>query len=88
MEIVVDPDVHPGRQFRWNCEERKEPMIASGEAVLLGDVGATNARFAVLFDGIVGTIEWIEVAHHLTFDGAVKTFCNRMVAITASPMQC
>jgi glucokinase len=41
---------------------------------LLGDVGATNARFAVLFDGMVGTIEWIEVAHHPTFDGAVKDF--------------
>jgi glucokinase len=25
-------------------------MIAADEAVLLGDVGATNARFAVLFD--------------------------------------
>jgi len=71
---VVDPDVDPPRQFRWNYGEHKEPMIASGEAVLLGDVGATNARFAVLFDGMVGTIKWIEVAHHSTFDGAVKDF--------------
>jgi glucokinase len=55
-------------------EERKEPMIASREAVLLGDIGATNARFAVLIDGMLGPIEWIEVAHHPTFDGAVKDF--------------
>jgi glucokinase len=55
-------------------EERKEPMIASREAVLLGDIGATNARFAVLIDGMLGPIEWIEVAHHPTFDGAVKHF--------------
>jgi glucokinase len=49
-------------------------MIASREAVLLGDIGATNARFAVLIDGMLGPIEWIEVAHHPTFDGAVKHF--------------
>ena len=28
-------------------------MIAAGEAVLLGDVGATNARFPVLFDEVL-----------------------------------
>jgi glucokinase len=49
-------------------------MIASGEAVLLGDVGATNARFAVLFDEMLGPIEWIEVANHPKFDDAVKDF--------------
>jgi hypothetical protein len=49
-------------------------MIAAGEAVLLGDVGATNARFAVLFDEMLGPIERIEVASHPTFDGAVKDF--------------
>ena len=49
-------------------------MIASGEAVLLGDVGATNARFAVLFDEMLGPIEWIEVGDHPTFDGALKHF--------------
>jgi glucokinase len=49
-------------------------MIAPREAVLLGDIGATNARFAVLIDGMLGPIEWIEVAHHPTFDGAVKHF--------------
>jgi glucokinase len=49
-------------------------MIAAGEAILLGDVGATNARFAVLIDGMLGPIEWIEVANHPTFDGALKAF--------------
>jgi glucokinase len=49
-------------------------MIGPGEAVLLGDVGATHARFAVLFDEMLGSIEWIEVAHYPTFDGAVKHF--------------
>ena len=49
-------------------------MIAAGEAVLLGDVGATNARFAVHFDEMLGPIEWIEVADHPTFDGALKHF--------------
>jgi glucokinase len=64
----------PPSQFSRNVEERKEPMIAAGEAVLLGDVGATNARFAVLFDEMLGPIEWTEVANHPRFDGAVKDF--------------
>jgi glucokinase len=55
-------------------EERKEPMAASAEAVLLGDVGATNARFAVLVDGVLGPIKWIEVAHHPTFGEAIQHF--------------
>jgi glucokinase len=49
-------------------------MAASAEAVLLGDVGATNARFAVLVDGVLGPIKWIEVAHHPTFGGAIQHF--------------
>jgi glucokinase len=71
---VVDPEADPPSPFSRNFEEHKEPMIAAGEAVLLGDVGATNARFAVLFDEMLGPIEWIEVADHPTFDGAVKDF--------------
>jgi glucokinase len=71
---VVDPESDPSRQFTRHFEEHKEPMIAAGEAVLLGDVGATNARFAVLFDEVLESIEWIGVADHPTFDGAVKDF--------------
>jgi glucokinase len=71
---VVDPEADPPNSFSRNCEERKEPMIAAGEAMLLGDVGATNARFAVLFDEMLGSIERIEVADHPTFDGALKHF--------------
>jgi glucokinase len=49
-------------------------MTASAEAVLLGDIGATNARFACLTGGVLGLIKWIEVAHHPTFDEAVQHF--------------
>jgi glucokinase len=49
-------------------------MTASAEAMLLGDVGATNARFAVLFDGVLGPIKWIEVSHHPIFGEAVEEF--------------
>jgi glucokinase len=49
-------------------------MTAPAEAVLLGDIGATNARFACLVDGALGPIKWIEVAHHPTFDEAVEHF--------------
>jgi glucokinase len=46
-------------------------MTASAEVVLLGDIGATNARFAVLADGVVGPITWIEVAHYPQFGDAI-----------------
>lgn len=49
-------------------------MAASAQAVLLGDVGATNARFAVLVDGVLGPIKWMEVARHPTFNEAIEHF--------------
>jgi glucokinase len=49
-------------------------MTASAEAVLVGDVGATNARFSLLIDGVLGPIEWIEVACHPTFGEAAEHF--------------
>jgi glucokinase len=49
-------------------------MTPSAQAVLLGDVGATNARFGVLVDGVLGPIKWIEVAQHPTFSDAVEHF--------------
>ena len=39
-------------------------MTAAAEIVLLGDIGATNARFALLANGAVGPITWIEVARY------------------------
>jgi glucokinase len=44
---------------------------AAGEAVLLGDIGATNARFALLAGGTLGPVAWIEVARHRSFADAV-----------------
>jgi glucokinase len=39
--------------------------------VLLGDVGATNARFAICVAGKVSPIEWIDVASHPHFSDAL-----------------
>jgi glucokinase len=44
---------------------------AREEIVLLGDIGATNARFALLAAGVLGPITWIEVASHPQFGDAV-----------------
>jgi glucokinase len=49
-------------------------MTASAEIVLLGDIGATNARFAVLADGVLGSVKWIEVARYPQFDDALEEF--------------
>jgi glucokinase len=46
-------------------------MAAPAPIVLLGDIGATNARFALLTDGTVGPLTWIEVARYPRFDEAV-----------------
>jgi hypothetical protein len=35
-------------------QERRVPKTASSEIVLLGDIGATNARFALLIEGVLG----------------------------------
>jgi len=42
--------------------------------VLLGDIGGTNARFAVLIDGELAKVEQVMVADHASFDAAVATF--------------
>jgi glucokinase len=49
-------------------------MTASSEIALLGDIGATNARFALLTEGVLGPIKWIEVARYPKFADAVEDF--------------
>ncbi len=46
-------------------------MKISAKIVLLGDIGATNARFAMLANGLVGPVTWIEVARYPQFHDAV-----------------
>jgi glucokinase len=46
-------------------------MSASAEIVLLGDIGATNARFAILTDGVLGQVTWIEVARYSQIGDAI-----------------
>jgi len=48
-----------------------EGQGAAGHAVLLGDIGATNARFALLTRGALGSVAWIEVAQYPNFEDAV-----------------
>jgi glucokinase len=47
-------------------------MTAFPEMVLLGDIGATNARFGLLTSGVLGPIKWIEVAGYPRFEDAVE----------------
>src|SRR5436853_7400842 len=47
------------------------------EHKLLGDIGATNARFALLAEGVLGPVEWLEVARYASFTDAVGTFLNQ-----------
>jgi glucokinase len=49
-------------------------MSLSGEHALLGDIGATNARFALLEDGVLGPIRSFEVAKFARFADALELF--------------
>jgi glucokinase len=52
-------------------------MSSSHEHLLLGDIGATNARLALLSDGVLGPISWFTVADFPRFTDAVDTFLER-----------
>jgi len=45
--------------------------------VLLGDIGGTNARFAVLIGGELAEVEQVMVADHPSFGAAIATFLAR-----------
>jgi glucokinase len=44
---------------------------------LLGDIGATNARMALLAKGMLGPIAWFEVARHSRFPDVVAEFLSQ-----------
>ena len=49
-------------------------MGRSHEHVLLGDIGATNARLAILSDGVLGPIKYFSVAEFPRFADVVNAF--------------
>jgi glucokinase len=48
----------------------------SHERILLGDIGATNARFALLTQGVLGPIEHLSVADFSRFADAISAFLD------------
>jgi glucokinase len=52
-------------------------MDFSLEHRLLGDIDATNVRFALLSNGVLGPIKWFTVAEFPRFTDAVKAFLDR-----------
>jgi glucokinase len=44
--------------------------------ILLGDIGATNARFAVLSNGILGTVRNFRVADFASFPDVIRAFSS------------
>jgi glucokinase len=53
-------------------------IFVTGQAIdqitLLGDIGATNARFAMLTAGVLGPVKWINVARYSQFADALEDF--------------
>lgn len=52
-------------------------MAFAREHLLLGDIGATNARFALVSNGALGPINWFAVAEFPRFADAVNAFLDR-----------
>jgi glucokinase len=53
--------------------------------VLLGDIGATNARFALLADGELGRVRTFNVADFARFDDVVAAFLETRPVKSAPP---
>jgi glucokinase len=49
-------------------------MLISPECILLGDIGATNARFALLANGVLGAVSTFEVAKFARFADVVAIY--------------
>ena len=49
------------------------------DQVLLADIGGTNARFALLNHGRIGTVEHVKVADYATAYEAIEVFLARQV---------
>jgi glucokinase len=62
----------------------QHPM--ADELVLLGDIGATNARLALFKDGALGPVEWMPAAEYAQFPDAVEAFLDKRgrPAVTAA----
>jgi glucokinase len=54
----------------------REAMPMQHEQTLLGDIGATNARFSLLANGALGPVTELEVARFARFPDAVADFLN------------
>lgn len=52
-------------------------MASPASCVLLGDIGGTNARFALVTNGRMGTVETLAVADYPDFDRALAAFLDR-----------
>jgi glucokinase len=57
---------------------------AARKHILLGDIGATNARFALLSDGVLGPVDCFSVADFVRFTDAVNAFLNARLREIAS----
>ena len=47
------------------------------DLVLLGDIGATNARLALFKNNVLGPVEWLTAAEYAQFPEAVQAFLGK-----------
>src|SRR5215469_14218344 len=71
-----DAGCNQTKERRLRVNRWRKPI--SEKNVLLGDIGATNARFAVLTEGRVGSVRTLEVARFPRFVEAVALVRNEL----------
>src|ERR1700730_617272 len=60
----------------WISSGKDQEDHMSAPHILLGDIGATNARFALLANGVLGPIQRFKVADYERFSDVVSAFLN------------
>ena len=60
-----------------SSKRHSTPAVSARLNVLLGDIGATNARFAALKDGRLSEVTSFAVANFRTFDEALRAFLDK-----------
>ena len=63
-------------------DEHSTENVGARSRILLGDIGATNARFAELADGRLGEMKSFEVARFRTFEDVVAAFLAKANSTT------
>ncbi len=71
IDYPTQKRIRKPRSTGFSRDDHASRQQVMTERILLGDVGGTNARFAVLSDGVLGPIDHLRVAENTRFEDAL-----------------